>query len=256
MPNFGRTNASVKEKITVFRTTMLTLIFVSTFAHAHNARLAEDGCHNAKDAPTHCHDAKKVIDFASNEAGYYEISEIIDGDTLDFVYGYGVIKVRLFGVDTPETKRGTKLTNDAKAILKDKGIEPTQEALETEKENQLQLGQEAKAYVEETLSGKQVYVMFDNTDEFPFILQGKYGRYLAYLFYCEGDTVHFLNIDLIATGHADVDYVSTPFRYRWAFVSDLNQAQERFAETVLPNDVPNAPSLHRKITATWASLKL
>lgn len=98
--------------------------------------------------------------------------------------------------------------------------------------------------------------MFDNTDEFPFILQGKYGRYLAYLFYCEGDTVHFLNIDLIATGHADVDYVSTPFRYRWAFVSDLNQAQERFAETVLPNDVPNAPSLHRKITATWASLKL
>ena len=196
---------------------------------------------------THCHEANEEIAFASNEAGYYEIEAVTDGDTLDLIYGEGTLKIRLFGIDTPETQTGTKLTNDAKAVLKDNGITTDtpdyKSQLETEKERQKTLGDNAKTYVEDTLSDKQVYVMFDNTDEFPFILQGKYGRYLGYVFYREDGITRFLNIDLVVENHAEIDYIDTPFRYRWAFVPkwetdlDLAEIQQRFGEV----DLPDAP---------------
>lgn len=236
---------------------------------AHSGRLAADSCHNSTQHDTHCHEADETIAFASNEAGYYEIDEVTDGDTLDLIYGEGIIKIRLFGIDTPETQIGTKLTNDAKAVLKDNGITTDapdyKSQLETEKERQKTLGNEAKAYVEDTLSSKQIYVMFDNTDEFPFILQGKYGRYLAYVFYREDGVTRFLNIDLVVENHADLDYIDTPFRYRWAFVPkwgtalDLAEIQRRFGEVDLPappENVGAAPQRHTQIATQWAEIKV
>ena len=237
---------------------LTTCVFVSNLSDAHKARLAGDGCHNSNEFGTHCHEADETIDFISNESGYYVVSDITDGDTLDLVYGQGLIKIRLFGVDTPETKKGTKLTADVESILKEKGVPLTDAAMDAEKANQLKLGRAARAYVEETLSDKQIYVLFDNTNQFPFILPGKYGRYLAYIFYREAGGTRFLNIDLIANGHADLDYVDTPFRYRWAFVSDLDEIQERFHQSDLPapENLSVAPSIRQKLTTTWAVLKV
>lgn len=258
----------------MFRNWILSLgvafCFVSAAAtlDAHQARLATDDCHNSKEHDTHCHEADETIAFASNEAGYYEIAAVTDGDTLDLVYGVGTLKIRFFGVDTPETQTGTKLTNDAKAVLKANGITKDtpdyENLLATEKERQKGLGDAAKTYVEDTLEGKQVYVMFDNTDEFPFILQGKYGRYLAYVFYREDGITRFLNIDLVVENHAEIDYIDAPFRYRWAFVPkwgadlDLAEIQRRFGEVNLP-DIPEnidaAPQRHNKIAIQWAQMK-
>ena len=107
--------------------------------------------------------------------------------------------------------------------------------------------------------------MFDNTDTFPFILQGKYGRYLAYVFYEEDGITRFLNIDIIVAKHADIDYINTPFEYRWAFVPkwntdlDLEEIQRRFGEVDLP-DVPEnigaAPQRHNKTATLWAEIKV
>ena len=244
--------------------------FVSAAAtlDAHTARLAADLCHNSTKYRTHCHAADETIAFASNEADYYEIAAVTDGDTLDLIYGVGTLKIRLFGIDTPETQTGTKLTNDAKAVLKDNGITkdtPDDEnRFATEKARQKALGDKAKAYVEDTLEGKRVYVMFDDTDTFPFILQGKYGRYLAYVFYEEDGTTRFLNIDLVVEKHAEIDYIDDPFRYRWAFVPkwdtdlDLEEIQRRFGEVDLPDTLENisaAPQRHNKIATQWAQMK-
>ena len=97
-------------------------VSASVTLNAHSGRLAADSCHNSTKYVTHCHEANEEIAFASNEAGYYEIEAVTDGDTLDLIYGEGIIKIRLFGIDTPETQTGTKLTNDAKTALKDDGI--------------------------------------------------------------------------------------------------------------------------------------
>ena len=244
-------------------------VSVAVTLNAHTGRLAADACHNSTQYDTHCHEADEEIAFVSNEAGYYEIAAVTDGDTLDLIYGEGILKIRLFGIDTPETQTGTKLTNDAKAVLKDNGITTDapdyKSQLETEKERQKALGNEAKTYVEDTLSDKQVYVMFDNTDEFPFILQGKYGRYLGYVFYPEDGITRFLNIDLVVENHAEIDYIETPFRYRWAFVPkwetdlDLEEIQRRFGEVDLPDTSENvgaAPQRHTKIATQWAQIKV
>ena len=252
--------------------TVLILLSFAVTSHSHDAKLASDGCHNQKDnLLPHCHAADETIGFDSNESGYYVVSKVIDGDTMDLVYegdgiALGVMRIRLFGVDAPETKENTQLTADAQMILERQGLSKNDDnyddALATEKSNQLALGQASKSYVKNALEGKRVYVMFDNTDEFPFIMQGTYGRYLAYVFYCADDEVRFLNLELIAAGHADIGYVESPFRYRWAFVSDLKVAFKKFREAVLPHFLscpmdaaPDTSSMQRTLTTNWALLK-
>ena len=48
-------------------------------------------------------------------------------------------------------------------------------------------------------------------------------------FYQEAGITRFLNIDLVVENHAEIDYIDTPFRYRWAFVpkwdTDLDLAE-------------------------------
>ena len=72
----------------------VALCFVSAAVtlDAHQARLASDLCHNSREYGTHCHEADEEIVFESNEAGYYEIAEVTDGDTLDLIYGVGTLK--------------------------------------------------------------------------------------------------------------------------------------------------------------------
>lgn len=238
---------------------LLTLVGLNS-AHGHNRQVASDGCHKSGDA-YHCHSADKTIRFTSNQARYYEIAEVADGDTIDFIYSdQGIIKTRLYGIDSPENSRGTKLTTDAKAILKARGVTKAHEdydtRLEDEKARQLRLGAAAKEHVENTLDGKDVFVLFEDTRTFPFIKQGKYGRYMAYIFYADTTGTRMLNLEMIAEGHAEVDYLDNPFRYRWAFIEDLNTVQEAFASVVLPvKPVALSPS-RQSPTTLWAELKM
>ena len=124
----------------MFRYFVVLLILFGIFndVSAHNRKVASDGCHREGDS-YHCHSADTTIGFISNEARYYEVDRVIDGDTLDFIYSdQGIITTRLYGVDTPEIRKGTKLTKDAKSVLEQGGTTPDQDdyedLLETEKE--------------------------------------------------------------------------------------------------------------------------
>lgn len=238
---------------------LVTLVGLPIVSHGHNRQVASDNCHRSGDT-YHCHDPDKTIGFVSNQARYYEIADIVDGDTIDFIYSdQGVIETRLYGIDSPESRHGTKLTNDAKAILKKKGIAKTSDdydtLLEAEKARQLRLGGAAKEHVVDTLDGKDVFVLFEDTNTYPFISQGKYGRYMAYVFYVDTTGTRMLNLEMVTDGHAEVDYLDSPFRYRWAFIENLTDIRELFASETLPvKPVALSPS-RQSLTTSWAQLK-
>lgn len=102
-------------------------------------------------------------------AQYHPVAKVIDGDTVDVQLPDGVARVRLLGVDTPETKDPRK---------------PVQ-----------CFGAEASSYSKHLLTSRQVRLEQDadgrDTD--------KYGRLLRYVFLTDGT---FVNQTLVADGYA------------------------------------------------------
>ena len=240
---------------------LLTLVGIFNDVSAHNRKIASDGCHRESDS-YHCHSADTTIGFISNEARYYEVDRVIDGDTLNFIYSdQGIITTRLYGVDTPESRKGTKLTKDAKSVLERRGTTPDhddyKDLLEAEKKRQLELGAAATQYVKDTLKDKDVFVLFEDSDTFPFIQKGSAGRFLAYVFYTDDTGTDMLNLQLIAEGHAEADYLDAPFQYRWAFIDgDIDAVREKIASVALPEKpVALSPTSGHRLTTSWASLK-
>lgn len=99
------------------------------------------------------------------------VLRIVDGDTLDILVDTGFNnftkqRFRLLGIDTPE------LRGD-------------------ERED----GLVVKKYVEKTIAGKQVYVKSIEKDSF--------GRWLATVYYDDGESIVSLNSELLAIGYAE-----------------------------------------------------
>lgn len=254
----------------MFKYVLTTLAFVGLFlfpnlSNSHREKYVQwDKCHRVpKDGSYHCHSPDTTITFESQRSGYYKIKEVLDGDTLDLIYGDKIMKVRLYGIDTPETDaKGGKLKKDAKAILEKRGItegdKDYKKALADEKADQLQLGDDAKNYVKDTLQDKDVFFLFDTIKVFPFVAQGSYNRILTYVFYEEDGVTHFLNIDLIVKKHAHVDYLRDPFKYRWTFIEeDPLRIQKLFAEHPLPEmNASNIRPIEKDgLTGIWEKLK-
>ena len=89
------------------------------------------------------------------------VERVVDGDTIDLTISLGFDiyikeRVRLFGVDTPETR--------------------------TRNKKEKQAGLKAKLFVQEAIEGKNVEIVTDD--------KGKFGRYLASLWY-EHSSVDF-----------------------------------------------------------------
>jgi micrococcal nuclease len=109
------------------------------------------------------------------------VTKVVDGDTI-WVEGKGErLKVRLIGVDTPET------------------VDPTKE-VEC-------YGPEASDFAQETLAGTQVAMLTDAS-------QGevdKYGRTLAYVFLPNGQLFQEL---LVSGGYAYEYTFDQPYKYR------------------------------------------
>jgi len=108
------------------------------------------------------------------------VIEVIDGDTIDVLLRGKVERVRLIGVDTPET------------------VHPFKEIEH--------FGKEASSYTKSQLQDARV------TLEYDLSRRGKYGRLLAYVHIGER---HF-NAELISKGYAFA-YLKYPFRYREDF---------------------------------------
>ena len=107
---------------------------------------------------------------------------IVDGDTLDIDIPdgeYDRTRVRLLGVDTPETARS------------DRGA--------------MYYGPQASAFAKSCVEGKQVRIVLAPTKT-----RGKYGRLLAYVYSADSDTM--LNEELITRGFG---YADTRFDHVW-----------------------------------------
>jgi micrococcal nuclease len=102
------------------------------------------------------------------------VKRVIDGDTIQLSNGK---KVRLIGVDTPETKHPRK---------------PVE-----------YFGKEASAFTRKMVEGKQVRLEYDQQRK------GKYNRTLAYVYLTDGT---FLNAEIIKQGYGHA-YTIFPFKY-------------------------------------------
>ena len=120
------------------------------------------------------------------------VARIVDGDTIAVVRGGQEVKVRLIGVDTPETVHPSK---------------PVEA-----------YGKEASRFTTNLLRGEMVYLVRDPTSAETF---DRYGRLLAFVYRAPDGL--FVNAEIVRQGYGHA-YVQYPFRYMEEF-----RALERFA---------------------------
>ena len=113
-------------------------------------------------------------------------TRVIDGDTIIVKYNEKTDKIRLIGVDTPET------------VHPNKQIE--------------YFGKEASEFTKRMVEGKPIRLEFDWQE------RDKYGRSLAYVFLQDGT---FLNREIIKRGYGHA-YTKFPFKY----LDDFRKCEE------------------------------
>ncbi len=118
------------------------------------------------------------------------VSRVIDGDTIEVLINGKTEKVRLIGVDTPET------------------VHPTKEVEA--------YGQEASSFTKAQLTDKEIKLEFDVEE------RDKYGRLLAYVWL--GDKL--FNEVLVAEGYAQVATYPPNVKYVDRFTAAQKQARE------------------------------
>ena len=128
-----------------------------------------------------------------NEGSFYEVSKVVDGDTIDVKVDEQIVRIRLLNVDTPETKyNNTKVVNE--------------------------YGKVASDFTKKTLERKKVRFIFDK-DRFD-----KYGRVLALVFIDDSDDVeNSLNATLVKNGFARVD----KYGRNKTYFKDLKKMQDK-----------------------------
>ena len=126
-------------------------------------------------------------------ADFRTVTRVVDGDTLVLDDGE---KLRLIGVDTPETKDPRR---------------PVQ-----------YFGREATNFTKQFVEGKKVRVEFDPANS-ATAHKDKYGRTLGYVFREDGK---FLNAEIIRQGFGHA-YTRYPFKHASEFRALEQQARER-----------------------------
>ena len=132
----------------------------------------------------------KPPDFEKYHAKQFTVINIVDGDTIDIDVpdgNYVKTRIRLWGIDTPETK--------------------------STKYGQMYFGPEATEFATKLAMGKNVTVYLDQGNK----TRGKYERLLAYIQLPDGN---FLNEKLISEGFAYAD-----LRFRHSFYNKYQQTE-------------------------------
>lgn len=131
------------------------------------------------------------IELPAVSPGYYPVTYIVDGDTIDVDMSGKTERVRLIGVDTPETKKPDT---------------PVQ-----------CYGPQASDYTKKTLTGKSVRLEADPQDD----NRDRYGRLLRYVYLQDGS---LLDETLITQGYGFA-YLSFPFSKKAEFAKAQTAAQ-------------------------------
>jgi len=134
---------------------------------------------------------------SQNAAGEFRVSKVLDGDTIEIIRFGKTEKVRLIGVDTPETVDPRKTVQC--------------------------FGHEASDYTKRTLSDKTIKLEFD-----PIVGErDKYGRLLGYV-WLNSDTL--INNELVKQGYAhEYTYRSQAYKYQSLFRASEQEAKQAAA---------------------------
>lgn len=146
--------------------------------------------------------------------GPAEVVRVSDGDTVRVNLDGTEESVRLIGVDTPEKFGSAKLTRDAEESPL--SVDEIQE-----------LGEQASAFAENLLAGREVYVQ-TGVEE-----RDRYGRLLAYLYVLEpdgawefgGQNFTQVNLELARAGWADPLTIPPNVDFAEAYVDAAQEAR-------------------------------
>jgi len=163
---------------------------------------SQGGHHDRKSGQYHCHRSPCLSlengnghseNGARKRKGVRRVLRVIDGDTVEL---YPNERVRLIGVDTPETAH-PKRSGEC-------------------------FGPEASEFTRRMIEGKRIRLELDEANA---ARQHKdpYRRTLAYVYLEDGS---FLNAEIIRLGYGKV-YTKARFRYRDEFMARQHEAQER-----------------------------
>lgn len=133
-------------------------------------------------------------DSASTSPNSATVKEVVDGDTIDIAIGGKTERVRLIGINTPETKHPTK------------GVEC--------------FGPEASAYTEQLLP-KGTALRVERDVE----ARDKYGRLLLYVYIANSNV--FVNLDLVTNGYARPMVFEPNTAHKADFAQSATQAELR-----------------------------
>lgn len=128
----------------------------------------------------------EVMESIPNSVTLYEVDRMVDGDTIAVVIDGESTKVRLLGIDTPET------------VDPRKGVEC--------------FGKEASTYLAAMLEGKHVSLIADETQDDA----DRYGRLLRYVVLPDGTDV---NGAMIENGYAFEYTYDVPYRLQTKYQS-------------------------------------
>ena len=167
--------------------TWLTYIFLIIIAVAIYYQIDDSGTSSTATSTPE----KITQDLPSN---YYRVNRVIDGDTIEINLNGTLEKVRLIGINTPET------------------VDPNKE-VEC-------FGLQASNRMKYLAQNQYVRIENDDTQDF----RDKYGRLLDYVYLKDGQ---MLNRKIISEGFAYEYTYSTPYKYQDEFRSLQNFARSQ-----------------------------
>lgn len=134
------------------------------------------------------------------------VVKIIDGDTIGVLYRGRYEKVRLIGIDTPESRRNSRAYRQAQGSAADV-------------EYILRRGKAVKSYVKGLLRRDMIIFI-----EFDVQQRDRYRRLLAYLYLQNGE---MLNEKLLREGYASLLTVPPNVLHRDRFLKIYRKAQQK-----------------------------
>ncbi len=133
------------------------------------------------------------------------VTRIIEGDIIQALYGGVEKRIRLIGIDTPESRvnwKAKKYANMSEHDLK----------------TIIEMGTKAKAYVDGLVKrGDLITIEFDVQE------RDKYGRLLGYVYLSNGK---MLNEEIVKAGYAIIMTIPPNVKYKDRFIGAYQEAEE------------------------------
>ena len=134
-------------------------------------------------------------------------TRVIDGDTIQALYGGVEKRIRLIGIDTPESRVNRKAKKDKYANMSEHDTKAI-----------IEMGKKAKAYVDGLLKRGDMITIEVGVQE-----MDKYGRLLGYVYLSNGK---MLNEEIVKAGYAVIMTIPPNVKYKDRFLIAYQEAKE------------------------------